>query len=537
MESPVTYHLNTGQHQVSDAGEKLFERLKPPEFSAYDPTRCCLPGTRSFVLQDLEQWSTSVDHSSRVFWLYGVAGCGKSAIATSLASALDSKKVLTGSYFCKRDIPERRNAIRLIRSLAYYLGRAIAPLGDSLIRALKEDPVILDKPLFSQFKGLLTERISELGQSAPKTPIIFILDALDECNDSKYVASLLLQVATLAPWLRLVVTSRPFQEIEDELEPARELTNPLDLFSLSADDDIRVYVRTQLAPKGLLVALRNHITDEQVEILVRKASGLFIWITTVCAYIGLRRFGKLGILRQILESEAAPDSEKQLDILYLQVLESVASVGEIAANKDAVRLLVGLVYTTSKNRTLPSNALHAFIPSDLGVLLEELEMLLLDLGSVLSPDLRTKAIRACHPSFLDFLGNPERSGSFWIEPTKLDTMMTEKCFAIMMAGLKFNICELEFSYLPNSDVKELKGRIDQRISRELQYSCLYWLNHLSGCKIAYSPQEQIWKMPQILLCQTVSMYWIEELSLLSELREAGAILQGLMGMIKVRVPL
>ena len=485
-------------------------------------------------MQDLEEWTKSTDHSSRIFWLYGVAGCGKSAIATSLASTLDSQKALSGSYFCKRDIPERRNAIRLIRSLAYYLGRAVEGLGASILKAMKEDPVLLDKPLFSQFKGLLSDRIVEIAPSAPKGPVIFILDALDECNDNNYVASLLLQLAALAPWLRLVVTSRPFQEIEDELEPNRELTNPLDLFSLNADDDIRVYIRKQLAPKGLLATLRNHIRDEQIEILVRKASGLFIWITTVCSYVGLRRFGKLGILRQILESETAPDSEQQLDILYLQVLESVAAVGGIEANKDAVRLLVSLVYATSKNRTLPSNALHAFIPDALGVLLEELEVLLLDLGSVLTADVRTKAIRACHPSFLDFLGNPQRSKDFWTEPTKLDTLMTEKCFSIMTAGFRFNICDLEDAYLPNSEVEGFKERVDRRIAKELQYSCLYWVNHLSGCKVEYSSGNSIWRMPHDLLCEVSVMYWIEILSLLSELSEAGGILRKLMDLLKVR---
>ena len=240
----------------------------------------------------------------------------------------------------------------------------------------------------------------------------------------------------------------------------------------------------------------------------------------------MRRVEKSGIPGQILESEATPESEKQFDIFYLQTLESAAA-GTSEAKKDAVRLLVNLVYATSNNRNLPVEALRAFIPEAPGGPLDKPEDLLVDLGTILTTDLHTNTIQACHPSFFTFLGDPKRSKDFWMEPTQLDMLMTEKCIDIMMAGLKFNVCDLENSYLLNSEVQDLEGRINQCIAKELQYSCLYWMNHLSGCTVEYLPKHSIRRKLQGLLCDVSVIYWIEVLSLLSELDEAARILQEL----------
>lgn len=71
--------------------------------------------------------------------------------------------------------------------------------------------------------------------------------------------------------------------------------------------------------------------------------------------------------------------------------------------------------------------------------------------SVLYED-TTKAIRVCHPSFLDFLGNAERYGEHWTNTGRLHQTMMEKCFTAMRTKRKFNLCALESSYLADSNV-------------------------------------------------------------------------------------
>src|SRR5258706_16386979 len=53
-----------------------------------------------------------------------------------------------------------------------------------------------------------------------------------------------------------------------------------------------------------------------------------------------------------------------------------------------------------------------------------------------------------------------------------------ECLKIMVDQLCFNICKIEDSRIANADMKDLQTRIKQNISDSLQYSSLYWSNHL-----------------------------------------------------------
>ncbi|KAF9261597.1 hypothetical protein L218DRAFT_839976, partial [Marasmius fiardii PR-910] len=62
----------------------------------------CSEGTREEVLKELLEWaqmSPSQDVSTRVRWLRGSAGVGKSAIAQTLAEKCEGKELLATFFF------------------------------------------------------------------------------------------------------------------------------------------------------------------------------------------------------------------------------------------------------------------------------------------------------------------------------------------------------------------------------------------------------------------------------------------------------
>src|ERR1700677_937559 len=106
-------------------------------------------------------------------------------------------------------------------------------------------------------------------------------------------------------------------------------------------------------------------------------------------------------------------------------------------------------------------------------------------------------------------------------------IMAQRCFSIMKADLKFNICGLQSSHQRNDEIPDLK----QHIPEELQYSAVYWLDHLSRSGgprndgkvgVAYE-----------FLYHTRLFYWLEVLSVVSEINAAVQILQKLVVMSKV----
>ena len=79
-----------------------------------------MPGTRVGVLSELVSWSVDPD-APRVFWLSGMAGTGKSAIAWSVCEFLESTGHLGGSFFCLRGDGNRNDIKRILPTLACAL--------------------------------------------------------------------------------------------------------------------------------------------------------------------------------------------------------------------------------------------------------------------------------------------------------------------------------------------------------------------------------------------------------------------------------
>ncbi|KAH8107566.1 hypothetical protein DFH11DRAFT_1635358, partial [Phellopilus nigrolimitatus] len=198
---------------------QLLDRLHPVHKANFDPNHSCLPGTREDVLHHIDDWARFCQEpQTMLFWLYGIAGSGKSSIASSAASSLYHQGCLAGWFFFKRDIPECRNPQYFISTLAYHLARAYKPFRDIILQVLQNVPDLAnsaDSRL--QFESLFTGPLSKCSQPSPPKVFVMIVDALDECQDAGRVFADLAQLAGLASWLKIFVTSRPLPEIEKGL--------------------------------------------------------------------------------------------------------------------------------------------------------------------------------------------------------------------------------------------------------------------------------------------------------------------------------
>ena len=518
--------------------EQEFKRVKPPPRSSFDPNPkyCCMPGTRVDLIETLISFAVSEDTSQRLFFLYGIAGCGKSSVATSVANSLYTRGCLSGSFFFKRD-KEPRTPIDFLHTMAYSIALRHEPYRKALMDVLKENTRIEDEAPSLQFNGLFQIPLNAiLAISSTATPsnqaiVAIVIDALDECDDPQSVSSYLVEIVSLAPWLRVIVTSRPLDDIEPDLRRA-EYATPLNLFTVDASEDILQLTLSYFAPNGPLHRLRSRVTEEEIQALATKSHGLFIWIKTVLLYIAGLAWGdaKLKELRSILSSSSAASPEKEVDELYLRVLRNVA--GDSPAYLDAVKNVVGFVCVTSRNRSLPCKGLHAFIPTtdpDVRVSPEDIDDLRRKLAAVITIDPETDALHVCHPSFFDFVETQARSREFWTNPVVLDTVMAQRCSDLMNAGLRFNICGLESSLLLNDDILDLK----QRIPQELQYSAVYWLDHLSRSSRSHDDEKV--KDAYELLYHVRLFYWLEVLSVVGEINAAIKMLRKLVAMSKVGI--
>ncbi|KIK66543.1 hypothetical protein GYMLUDRAFT_118121, partial [Collybiopsis luxurians FD-317 M1] len=142
----------------------------------------CTPGTRVQVLEEIKAWAMSSDpNSPSAYWISGMAGTGKSTIAMSTCQILRSQNILAGSFFCSRQIAECRDYRRIIPTLCYQLAKVSYAFEAALGASLTKDSDVVYKEPSKQIEHLLMEPWEKITRIINRGPLIFIIDALDEC--------------------------------------------------------------------------------------------------------------------------------------------------------------------------------------------------------------------------------------------------------------------------------------------------------------------------------------------------------------------
>jgi hypothetical protein len=139
-----------------------------------------------------------------------MAGTGKSTIARTLAQARAESNDLSATFFFKRGESDRTNLKNFVSTLVRQLAINVPGLDVHVKAAITADSTIVDKRVQDQFRRLIIEPLSKVPK--PRSSLVFVIDALDECEQDSDVA-LLLRLFSAAqstsPRLRVFITSRP----------------------------------------------------------------------------------------------------------------------------------------------------------------------------------------------------------------------------------------------------------------------------------------------------------------------------------------
>ena len=84
---------------------------------------------RTWLFEAVEEWRNTADRASRLFWIMGAPGVGKSAFAAHLAHYGRDKVIAV--QFCEYDKPDHRKADRIVRTLAFQIATRLAGLSQA----------------------------------------------------------------------------------------------------------------------------------------------------------------------------------------------------------------------------------------------------------------------------------------------------------------------------------------------------------------------------------------------------------------------
>ncbi|KAI0031779.1 WD40 repeat-like protein, partial [Vararia minispora EC-137] len=509
---------------LSEIGDTIeYHNLAHVRGAGLNSAKACLPGTRLRILDDLSTWINDPD-GARVRFLVGVAGTGKSSIAHSLGSRFHTLRRLGCFFAFDRNFQGDRYPESVLSTIAHELAGWNASFKHALALALRENGTLSHTvDITAQWDGLLinpAKRVQFIG------PVLIVVDAFDESSPinlssrSRLLHHLMYDAKALPSNFRVLVTSRP----EDDVRRALRTKLPLvDSVYLSPEDgeatsDIEIYVRHALRPQD---PEDEPLDNARLCQIVQKAEGLFQWASTACRVILENPAGSSLRRRFDRRISSVIQGGSSLDGLYSSVLGTIFPTddSEVMSRFQSV-----MAQILCSSQPLSMDALQSIRASASFGEKDDVTLVVRYMGALLSGvNDPASPIRPLHTSFRDFLTTSNRSHVWHVSPEDGHSVMSLGLVINMNKELRFNICDLETSYLRNSDIPGIQRRISSPV---LSYAAGYLKDHLppqsSGSPLNTSA------LPASLyelLCEKL-LFWIELLSILGFIRTAPSVLRG-----------
>jgi len=210
-------------------------------------------------------------------WLYGIPGCGKTILSSSIIEHLKSGRTQPLLYFyfdfSNNDKQTLESLIRSLISQLYCTREGAQQPLNSLFSSCNEGR---SQPSCESLCKLLLQMMEKAKE------VWIVLDALDECGTRKGSTT-----EGLLSWIRdlvtleqrnvhLLVTSRPEQDIQSGLSGLVHEKDTVLIQSGLVSDDIHAYIHTKVRESDGLRRWKKHpdIQDEIETTLIEKANGM-----------------------------------------------------------------------------------------------------------------------------------------------------------------------------------------------------------------------------------------------------------------------
>ncbi|KAF7358074.1 Vegetative incompatibility protein HET-E-1 [Mycena venus] len=179
---------------------KKFGNLIATQYQSKDQDKeRCHEVTRASVLEKLDSWiraSSNEEFVDRCWWMTGIAGVGKTAIAISTVQYLldrqplstkedntvgsvDEAPILYGQYFCNHKLDTSKLRC-LFPTLAIQIAETSPAAAHIIDTALKNTPSLAHVFNFKQAKEIFLKPLCHLAKASPSITFVIVIDGVDE---------------------------------------------------------------------------------------------------------------------------------------------------------------------------------------------------------------------------------------------------------------------------------------------------------------------------------------------------------------------
>ncbi|KAF8157858.1 hypothetical protein B0H34DRAFT_768765, partial [Crassisporium funariophilum] len=498
-----------------------------------DTRKLCLKDTRIGILDEITAWiNNNEDDAQRIFWLHGKAGSGKSFIAHTIANRFKRLERLGSCYCFNSNLLAEHRDEKIFSTIARDLADCDKQMRTKLVAAICGNTSLKHTvDILQQWKEFIMKPAGAFSE-AMAGPIVIVIDALDEsgmANSRRHLLQILAgeldddkyHITKLPRHFRILLTSRPLTDIYNALDGVKHVRSMSmdDISFTSTKRDISCYALSEFRLSNMeRIGFQEikHVASE----LASASGGLFEWARLACAYVKDDVAGSTVEERwKAITTYNKQDRVQLLDGFYELALKGIfpTTLHNRPKCLERFRSVMGQILGTADLlplctlRSMRDHYMDQSIPSIY------MDVIIKPMGALLSGTTDpSSTIRPLHASFSDFLQDKSRSGEFFIDLSRVHDDLACASLGVMKAQLRFNMCQLTSSYLPNSKVPDLVERVKKHISPELSYSCRLWTYHLEHKPINMLIAKAVREFFQHERC----CYWLEALSLLDGLIDA-----------------
>ena len=449
---------------------------------------------------------TEQKHEGNIYWIYGSPGIGKTSLAHSICAGLYERERLAGAFFCQRDDAELSEPRTILPNLIHKLAGIFPPFRRVVAACLRNDPNLTQDSmrfgLFVDFVGMIPR--------PPKHTLVLVIDALDECGDNMSRPAILkamADAAACAPWLKIIITSRPESDIQDFFDSL--VQSSYSRYDLTQDrettSDLRIFAQTRFKRVAFTRGLESSWPEQSLfDRIISRAAGLFIFIESISLALEHEHCDDpTEYLKATLQDAVSPG------LVSLYARYSSILIRRVVDNHAEFQSMIGVLLAAAPYRPLCDETIAEFA----GVQLNLVKMWVAGLSSLLYRDEGANGgIRVRHLSISDFFLSDHCHNNYRVDLREANVDLGTACLRTMVEQLRFNICKLEDSRLPNADVEDLPFRIKANISGALQYSSIYWSNHV--CIIPDNGDHRFWEFLRKFFEGPYALFWTEVLSIM-----------------------
>jgi hypothetical protein len=483
-----------------------------------------LEGSYHWVLDnpDFLQWRN--DQQSRVLWIKGDPGKGKTMLVCGIIDELKNsiaKTDLLLYFFCQATDSRINSATAVIRGLLYML----VDQQPCLVSHVRRKYDQAGKKLFEDANAwiALSAILTNILQDPSLGKVYIIVDALDECStDLPKLLDFIAQHSLLSSPAKWLVSGRNWPSIKRQLDTAAHKANlSLELNEKYVADAIASYIQIKVDD---LASYNKYTSDTRSFVhkyLIQNAHGTFLWVALVCQEIKYISGWKV---RKKLT--AFPPG---LQGLYGRMMEDITN----SEDAELCKRILAVISTVYRPITLSELVSLVDMPEDISGEHEALLEIIGLCGSFLTT--RRDTITFVHQSAKDYLVNNAYDEIFPVGIQETHYEISSKSLGVISRTLHRDMYELGALGYPIEQVRQP----DPDPLAALYYSCVYWIDHLRCCVIDSSANygDNLKDGGAVMdFLGKKFLYWLEALSLDRNLSEGVVAMGKLEALVQVSTP-